>query len=295
MAVQSQDDGFGPGATVNGNGEVNQLVARRGKKRIKPTFVASLTTPSGQSSHVPHSQPGPSQSAMSGPGHPGTMHINHGYDQAYDMSGGEIRLPAPPLQSVAVPSLTNTASASLITGHSQYAHSHLQQQQAHQMQHGQWIQPPAPFPSNGPTGSPFYVPPVGQGMDISRSASVEDVMMGGLPTIDAYGPEGKGKGKRKAGDVDVDVPRGRARTLGGDRVREVGPVREISQGQGGSGPIAIGGSGATNVRNAGGRDYVLSVPSVKTYISARVEGTEDVLEGSNFEDGSKCAYLFFLE
>jgi protein HIRA/HIR1 len=281
MAVQSQDDGFGPNASVNGTGEVNQLVARRGKKRIKPTFVASLTTPSSQvgpMSHVSYSQPGPSQSSMSGPGHPGTMHVSHGFDQAYDMGGSEIRLPAPPLQSV--PALGNAA------GHAHYGHGHLAQPQ---IQHGQWIQPAAPYSNNVHGGSPFYVPPPGQGMDMSRSASVEDVMMGGVPTIDAYGPEGKGKGRRKAGDGDGDGPRGRARTLGGDRVREVGPVREIPLGQEGGGPMAVGGGGPTHVGSVSAREHVLPVPSVKTYISVRVEGSEDVLEGSNFEDSSEWA------
>ena len=131
------------------------------------------------------------------------------------------------------------------------------------------------------------MPPPGQS-EMSRSSSAEDGMMGGLPTIDAYGPEGKGKGKRKAGDIDMDAPRGRARTLGGDRVREVAPVREISLTQGGVGPSALGGSGAPNLRHASSRDHILSVPSIKTYLSVRVEGSEDILEGSNFDDGSKC-------
>ena len=300
LAVHSQDDGFGASATVNGNGEVNKLVARRGKKRIKPTFVASLTSPSN---HIPpssHAYQQPSQSTMSGPGHPGSMHMSHGYEQGYeqgyehgyDMSGNGIRLPAPPLQSVTVSSLPNSASVPISSSHHVYGHSHLQQQPAHQMHHKQWIPPTAPFSNNPHAGSPFYVPPPGQTMDVSRSASAEDAMMGGQPTIDAYGPEGVGKGKRKAGDMDMDMPRGRARTLGGDRVREVGPVREISVSEGGGGLSRLGGSGPTNVRSVGGRDYVLSVPSVKTYLSVRVEASEDVLEGSNFDDGSKCNRVY---
>jgi protein HIRA/HIR1 len=54
------------------------------------------------------------------------------------------------------------------------------------------------------------------------SSSMDDSMMGGgLPTIDAYGPDWvgmSGKGRRKTREMDVDGPRGRARTLGGDRV-----------------------------------------------------------------------------
>jgi hypothetical protein len=222
------------------------------------------------------------------------MLVGHGYEQGYDMGGNGIRLPAPPLQSVSVPSLANTASASIASGH--YTHPHLQQQQAHQMHHGQWIPPSLPFSNSAHAGSAFYVPPPGQGMDISRSSSAEDaalgVMMGGAPTIDAYGPDGKGagKGKGRVGDVDVDMPRGKGRTLGGDRVREVGPVRELASGDGGlSGAGGIG-FGGTNVKS--GREHVLSVPSVKTYLSVRVEAREDVLEASNSEDGSECLVLF---
>ena len=293
-AVHSQDDGFGANASVNGSGEVNQLVARRGKKRIKPTFVASLTSPSNQNppSHT-YPLPSASQSTMSGPGHPGSLHMSHGYEQAYehgydhgyDMSGNGIRLPAPPLQSVTVPSLPTPSGTSISSGHQVFGHPHLPQHQGHQMHHNQWISSSTSYSNNPHAGSPFYVPPPGQAMDISRSSSAEDAAM---PTIDAYGPEGKGKGKRRNGDIDMDTPRGRARTLGGDRVRELGPVREISVGEGSGGLSRVDGSGATNVRSAGSRDYVFSVPSVKTYLSVRVEGSEDVLEGSNFDDGSKC-------
>ncbi|KAF8588803.1 WD40 repeat-like protein [Ramaria rubella] len=280
--MHSQDDGFGANA---------HLVARRGKKRIKPTFVSSLNSPSSHydpSPHVAYPQSGPAHSTMSGPGHPGTMLVNHGYEQAYDISGNGIRLPAPPLQGVSVPSLTNTASATISSGHPHYAHSHMQQQQSHHLHHSQWVPPSLPFPNNAHAGSAFYVPPPGQQMDMSRASSVEDDalgMMGGLPTIDAYG-----RGKRKASEMDVDMPRPKARTLGGDRVREVGPVRDIPLGEDGSGLSRVGGGG-TNARG-GGREHILSVPSVKTYLSARVEANEDVLEGSNFEDGRPTEVVF---
>ena len=289
VAVHSQDDGFGASANVNGNGEVNKLVARRGKKRIKPTFVGSLTSSSyavNPSSLPVYTQPGPSLPPMSGPGHPGSMLVGHGYEQAYDTGGNGIRLPAPPLQTVSVPSLSNTASASIASGH--YAHPHQQPQQMH---HGQWIPPSLPFSNSSHVGSAFYVPPPGQAVDMSRSASAEDVTLGGIPTIDAFGPDGKGagKGKRKAGDMDVDVLRTKARTLGGDRVREIGPVREIaSEDAPGPSELGLGASRSTNVRRVSGREHVLTVPSVKTYISVRVEGSEDILEGSNFEDGREC-------
>ncbi|KAF8490609.1 WD40-repeat-containing domain protein [Gautieria morchelliformis] len=285
MAVHSQDDGFGAGATMNGNGEVNQLVARRGKKRIKPTFVASLTSPSsqvGSYSHVSYPQPVPPQSTMAGPGHAGSVHLSQGYEQAYDIGGNGIRLPAPPLQNLTAP---NAASASIPSGH--YVHPHHQQQQAQQVPHEHWL-PPYPH-----VGSPFYVPPpASQTGYVSGAPSAEDGMSGGLPTIDAYGPDGKGKGKRKAGDMDLDMPKGRARTLGGDRVREVGPVRELPLNEGDGGPSLTAGSGTPNFGSMGSRGDVLSVPSVKTYLSVRVETSEDILEGSNFDDGRPTEVLF---
>jgi protein HIRA/HIR1 len=293
IAVHSQDDGFGAGASMNGNGEVNQLVARRGKKRIKPTFVASLTSPSSQMgphSHVSYTQQVPPQSTMSGPGHAGSVHITQGYEQAYDIGGNGIRLPAPPLQNLTGPTLANAASASISSGH--YVHPHLQQQQAQQMAHDHWV---PPYSNTPQAGSPFYIPPpTGQTVYMSGASSAEDGMSGGLPTIDAYGPDGKGKGKRKAGDMDLDMPKGRARTLGGDRVREVGPVREIFSSEGDDGPSRRAGTGATSFGSMSSRGQVLSIPSVKTYLSVRVETSEDILEGSNFDDGStRTRYYFY--
>lgn len=99
------------------------------------------------------------------------------------------------------------------------------------------------------------------------------------PTIDAFSDHTKIRSK--ASDMDIDMPRMRARTLGGDHVRESGPVREIridNEISSGSRPL--------NVRfRDGWKDHVLSVPSIKTFLSVRVDGTEDVLEGANFEGG----------
>jgi hypothetical protein len=124
------------------------------------------------------------------------------------------------------------------------------------------------------------------------SSSMDDSMVGGggVPTINTHDPEGARmtrKGRRKTGEVDLDLdaPRGRVMTLGGDRVRDrnrPGVVRELD---GGSSGVERAGLWGTNVRAGGmGREHVLGVSSVKTYLSMGVETSEDLLEGSNSDD-----------
>jgi protein HIRA/HIR1 len=77
----------------------------------------------------------------------------------------------------------------------------------------------------------------------------------------------------------------RARTLGGDRVREAIPVREL-----------VTGGNAMSGSTPGGNPYhaapqvVLEVPAVLTYISAKGSG-DVLLEGKNEETGAYISYL----
>ncbi|KAF8632896.1 hypothetical protein AX17_004742 [Amanita inopinata Kibby_2008] len=94
------------------------------------------------------------------------------------------------------------------------------------------------------------------------------------------------KGKRKASSINdlVDESKvARARTLGGDRPREVIPVREI----GTSVPTP---SMAVGVQ----RSMTLPVQPLLTYLSSDVEGTDDVLEVRNAEDGAGTNEVLFL-
>lgn len=98
---------------------------------------------------------------------------------------------------------------------------------------------------------------------------------------------GSGSSKRKAGEVADERP-GKARTLGGDRVREAIVVRRI-EGLGGEG--GGGGSGAVVVSQGLGQ-RVFEVPSVVTYLSVKAEGAgDDLFEGKNAESGG---VLFFF-
>ncbi|TFK41500.1 WD40 repeat-like protein [Crucibulum laeve] len=107
--------------------------------------------------------------------------------------------------------------------------------------------------------------------------------------IDSLGTSSAvGKGKRKASLViDLTEDGGRAvkaRTLGGDRIREApGVPKEIGTGSAGVG------IGWTGVAASG---PVLPVPPLLTYLSADVEGGEEVFEGRNEEDGGGTDVTF---
>lgn len=89
------------------------------------------------------------------------------------------------------------------------------------------------------------------------------------------GASHSGKGKRRAGDDFDDRAAGKARTLGGDRVRETVAVRPISR-PAPAGSIAMWAEGS----NLAGR---LEPPQLVTYLKATIEGSEDVFEGRNAE------------
>jgi len=98
-----------------------------------------------------------------------------------------------------------------------------------------------------------------------------------------------GKGKRKATDVADDRVPSKPRTLGGDRVRDSVPVREIA----GSSAIFGGAPSSLGLWNEPsslmGR---LEVPPVLTYVKASIEGSDDVFEGRNSEGDAPTEVLF---
>jgi protein HIRA/HIR1 len=103
------------------------------------------------------------------------------------------------------------------------------------------------------------------------------------------------KGKRKAPPVDLtddaSARPGKARTLGGDRLREVVPVKEIS----GGGLAGVGRQSWGDVEPAGG-GVALPLLPILTCVSVKMEGSEDVFEARNSEnDGVLLFCCYFRE
>ncbi len=124
------------------------------------------------------------------------------------------------------------------------------------------------FPS--PSEQPFNAPD-----SWSRHA---DVAMDVDVPIDALDvAPSRTKGRRTAiGDLLDDTKPPKARTLGGDRRREVIEVEQI-------GMVVPVHSMAAEVQ----RTMVLPVPPLLTYLSSEVDGTDDVLEAENAKDVGK--------
>ncbi|TCD68876.1 HIR complex subunit [Steccherinum ochraceum] len=120
----------------------------------------------------------------------------------------------------------------------------------------------------------------GESMGLRYPSEDRDVDMSTEVPITSFDAAGRsGKGKRKASNADIlDEKPLKPRTLGGDRVREVVSVREISGGV----PAVIVSSPSSGDSSLAGR---LPIPSTLTYLKATIEGSEDVLEGRNSEDG----------
>ncbi|OSX63696.1 hypothetical protein POSPLADRAFT_1065767 [Postia placenta MAD-698-R-SB12] len=95
--------------------------------------------------------------------------------------------------------------------------------------------------------------------------------------------------KRKTIDGTDDRVLSRPRTLGGDRVRDAVPVREIAGGNAGFGTAQSTLGLWNDPSSFSGR---LDVPSVLTYVKATVEGTEDIFEGRNSEGDGPTEVLF---
>ncbi|KZT08028.1 WD40 repeat-like protein [Laetiporus sulphureus 93-53] len=100
-----------------------------------------------------------------------------------------------------------------------------------------------------------------------------------------------GRVKRKAVESADDRVMSKPRTLGGDRVRETVSIREIAGSAATFGP-AGGSLGLwSEPSSLMGR---LQVPPVLTYLKANVEGSEDVFEGRNSEDGAGATEVLFV-
>lgn len=115
------------------------------------------------------------------------------------------------------------------------------------------------------------------GMDVDMDVPIDSLDTG----------SGTVKGKRKVSAIDLTddagARPGKPRTLGGDRPREVVPVKEISSGG--------GGRLWTGEELAGG--VVFPMLPVLTYLSVKVEGSDDVFEARNSESGGMfplCSY-----
>lgn len=132
--------------------------------------------------------------------------------------------------------------------------------------------PTDPVPSTSSAPNPFggladlANDDVDRDVDMFAGDASTDVPIAALET---------GRAKRKTLDGVDDRIATRPRTLGGDRVRETVPVREIAAA---GVPGALWGEQSSVM----GR---LTAPPVLTYIKATVEGGDDVFEGRNADNG----------
>ncbi|KAF9239305.1 histone transcription regulator 1 [Melanogaster broomeanus] len=160
----------------------------------------------------------------------------------------------------------------------------------------QHILPPASGrgPVNGSTSE--MRPRVPKAAPVSRSVSPApsmrgfdaDIEMGGpmdmevpIDSLDQVSSPEVTYGKRKASAMELDERPVRPRTLGGDRQRESVAIREIAR---------------TDERWEAPRVLrvvdVLPSPPVLSFLSAQVDGSEDVLEGRNSEGDGPTEVLF---
>ncbi|GJE86485.1 WD40 and Hira domain-containing protein [Phanerochaete sordida] len=113
----------------------------------------------------------------------------------------------------------------------------------------------------------------------------EDVDMNTDVQISAL--ETNGRGKRKSSVMDaIDDRPSKARTLGGDRPRDVVPVREIAPP---GGVVVYDAAAAAGAQNVAAR---LPIAPLLTYLKVQVEGGDDLLEARNSEDGSPHEVIF---
>ncbi|CAL1708640.1 unnamed protein product [Somion occarium] len=130
-------------------------------------------------------------------------------------------------------------------------------------------------------------------LDLQYPPGDEDIDMSTDVQISSLDTSGKaGKGKRKANVVDFLEDRPiKPRTLGGDRVRETVAVKEISGVSGANAAVLVSQAlaSASYESSLAGR---LPIPSLLNYIKATVEGSEDVLEGRNYEDDKPTEVIY---
>ncbi|EKM56503.1 uncharacterized protein PHACADRAFT_118264 [Phanerochaete carnosa HHB-10118-sp] len=97
-----------------------------------------------------------------------------------------------------------------------------------------------------------------------------------------------GRQKRKSSVMDaIDDRPSKARTLGGDRPRDIVAVKELAPAS--STIVVYDASSATDAQNVAAR---LPITPLLTYLKAQAEGSEDLLEARNSEDGSPHEVIF---
>ncbi|KAG5638012.1 hypothetical protein H0H81_002280 [Sphagnurus paluster] len=135
-------------------------------------------------------------------------------------------------------------------------------------------QPPSTSTNSFPLPSeqPFDAPD-----SWSRHADVSMDLDVPIDSLDTPASPMQARGKRKANaviDLTDEGKPAKARTLGGDRIREHVPVKEIGVVEGVAVPVAWGGQAGPS----------LSVPPLLTSLTAEIEGSDDLFEGKNSED-----------
>ena len=124
-------------------------------------------------------------------------------------------------------------------------------------------------------------------VSMELSYPTEDVDMNTDVQISALETSGRGKRKASAADL-IDERPGKPRTLGGDRVRDAIAVRELAPGS----RIVIAehgtiGPGEGLTQSVAGR---LPMPALLNYLKATVEGSDDIFEARNADDGGEFIF-----
>ncbi|KAH9887241.1 WD40 repeat-like protein [Cubamyces lactineus] len=127
------------------------------------------------------------------------------------------------------------------------------------------------------------------GLGLNTGESTEDFPMDldgevRISSLDTAAPSGKGK-RRAADDADDRIAT-KARTLGGDRIRENVPVRPITSRS--AAPMSI----SSLLSDGPGLAGRLEAPQLVTYLKVTVEGGEDIFEGRNAESDEPNEVLF---
>ncbi|EGO03480.1 hypothetical protein SERLA73DRAFT_83492 [Serpula lacrymans var. lacrymans S7.3] len=227
--VQSQT-GFGMTNGANGGEQINQLVAKRGKKkRIQPVFMGGLAASIPSASVIPMATSlGNSVSRLGdGPQLPkSSRHPSHSVSPMMHTSNDDF-------------------------GFTSRSHSH------------------------------------GGHEDVTMD-SITDMDVP-IDSLDNNGSLSVNKGKRKASALDLPDERpSKPRTLGGDRPRDTIAVREI-----GNGNVHISHTRSFLGGSIGLEgEELLPVPPLLTFLSAKVEGTEDVFEGRNSEGDGPTEIIY---
>ncbi|KAI0084762.1 WD40 repeat-like protein [Irpex rosettiformis] len=138
--------------------------------------------------------------------------------------------------------------------------------------------------SSSAFGRPSMMEDIGMGYPFPDDADMSTEVA--ISSLDAHG---KGKRKSNGMDFSADDRPSKARTLGGDRVREAVPVRELAVPSKLASSLASVGAGWSGGLSLAGR---IPWPSLVTYLKVSAEGSEDTFEGRNSEDGSPSEVVY---